>query len=138
MEANLTKINNFLQKHHLLSLATNSGEGLSVCSLFYVFDKESRSFVVASSLETRHIADVLEQPLVAGSVALETKIVGKIEGVQFRGRMCEVEDERLKMLYMKKFPYAAVMNPKLWSIEVSFFKLTDNKLGFGTKIIWQI
>jgi hypothetical protein len=137
MEANLTKINNFLQKHHLLSLATSGGDELSVCSLFYVFDKESHSFVVASSLETRHIADILEQPLVAGSVALETRIVGKIEGVQFKGRVRAIEEERLKILYLKKFPYAAVMNPKLWSIEVSFFKLTDNKLGFGTKIIWH-
>jgi uncharacterized protein YhbP (UPF0306 family) len=29
------------------------------------------------------------------------------------------------------------MQPKLWQIKVSYFKLTDNRLGFGKKIIWQ-
>jgi len=28
------------------------------------------------------------------------------------------------------------MNPKLWQIKVNYFKMTDNKLGFGKKLIW--
>jgi uncharacterized protein YhbP (UPF0306 family) len=30
------------------------------------------------------------------------------------------------------------MNPKLWQIKVEHFKLTDNTLGFGKKIIWKM
>ena len=72
----------------------------------------------------------------AGTVVLETKTVAKIEGVQFRGEFLELEDEDLKRLYFKTFPYAIAMNPKLWQIKVNYFKLTDNTLGFGKKIIW--
>lgn len=133
----LDKIDSFLAKHHLLSLATTDGYELNVCSLFYVFDKDSVSFVVASSDDTLHIQNILQKSSVAGSVALETKIVGKIQGVQFRGKFSFLEDGILKKLYYKSFPYAVAMKPKLWGIKINYFKFTDNTLGFGKKIIWQ-
>ena len=55
MKSDLDKIDSFLAKHHLMSLATAGEDELSVCSLFYVFDKEKLSFVVASSDDTTHI-----------------------------------------------------------------------------------
>lgn len=120
----------------MLSLATSDGLELSACSLFYTFDQEKISFVVASSDETEHIKNISKNQKVAGTVVLETKIVGKIEGVQFRGEFLPLDDEALKKLYFKGFPYALAMNPKLWQIKISYFKLTDNTLGFGKKIIW--
>lgn len=135
--SDLQKIDLFLSKHHLLSLATFNTKELSVCNLFYVFDKEKLSFVVASSDDTTHIQDIIKNSSVAGTVALETKIVGKIQGVQFKGEVSLLQDDTLKKLYFKSFPYAIVMNPKLWNIKINYFKMTDNTLGFGKKIIWQ-
>jgi hypothetical protein len=136
VQNDLEKIASFLSKHHVLSLATSDGLGLSACNLFYAFNLEKISFVVASSDETTHIKNILKNPNVAGTVVLETKIVGKIEGVQFRGEFLPLEDNELKKLYFKSFPYALAMNPTLWQIKISYFKLTDNTLGFGKKIIW--
>lgn len=136
MQDSLKKIASFLAKHHVLTLATSDGLELSACNLFYAFDAEKISFVVASSDETTHIKNISKNQKVAGTVVLETKIVGKIEGVQFRGEFLETEDDSLKKLYFKSFPYAMAMNPKLWQIKISYFKLTDNTLGFGKKIIW--
>ncbi len=137
MRSDLEKIDSFLQEHHVMSLATFAKDELSVCNLFYAFSKERLSFIVASSEETEHIKHIYRNPLVAGSVVLETKIVGKIQGVQFRGKFLELEDKELKKLYYKHFPYALAMNPKLWQIKVDLFKMTDNTLGFGKKIIWK-
>jgi len=136
MHNDLQKIDTFLQKHHVLTLATTDGGELSACNLFYVFDAQKTSFVVASSDDTTHIKHILQNKKVAGTVVLETKIVGKIEGVQFRGEFSVLQDSELKKLYFKNFPYALAMNPKLWQIKVEYFKLTDNTLGFGKKIIW--
>ena len=47
------------------------------------------------------------------------------------------QKKELKKLYFKAFPYAIAMNPALWQIKIDYFKMTDNKLGFGKKIIWQ-
>ena len=137
MSKNLEKINTFLQKHHVMSLATSEKKELSVCSLFYVFNLEKNSFVVASSDDTLHIKHIKKSPNVAGNILLETKTIGKIEGVQFRGAFKELQDKKLKKLYFKAFPYARIMKPKLWQIKVDYFKMTDNRLGFANKIIWQ-
>lgn len=135
--SDLEKIAHFLSEHHVLSLATSSENCLSVCSLFYVYDQSSKNFVVASSPDTTHIKDIVKNSSVAGNILLETQSVGKIQGVQFKGEFLKLENRELKKLYFKAFPYALALKPKLWQIKVNFFKMTDNKLGFGKKIIWQ-
>lgn len=134
MHDNLKKITDFLEKHHTLSLATCKGDTLSSCTLFYAYDKQTNSFIVASDTKTEHIQNVLENKNVSGTVHLETDVVGKIQGVQFKATMLTCKDER--RVYLKRFPYALALNPTLWSIEVNSFKMTDNKLGFGKKLMW--
>ena len=137
MSEDLQHINSFLEEHHVMSLATTGDDALSVCSLFYVYIASLESFVVASSLETTHIKHIEKNTSVAGNILLETKKVGEIKGVQFRGEFSKLESSTLKMHYFKKFPYSLALNPTLWQIKVDYFKMTDNKLGFGKKLIWK-
>lgn len=137
MDSDLEKIALFLYEHHVMSLATTDFENLSVCSLFYAYSKEKNSFIVASSDDTTHIKHINKNRNISGNILLETHSVGKIQGVQFRGDFRELEDKELKKLYFKAFPYALALSPKLWQIRVEYFKMTDNKLGFGKKITWQ-
>jgi len=136
MDENLQKITTFIEQHHVLSLATFSGVQLSVCSLFYAYSKEHNCFVVASSQETQHIQDIQFHKQIAANIFLETKEIGKIKGLQIKGNFLALEESELKHLYFKRFPYALAMNPQLWKIEVEYFKFTDNRLGFGKKLIW--
>ena len=137
MGNDLEKIIAFIEQHHVLSLATTLDNMPSVCSAFYIYDVQSHSFVIASSEETLHIQQVKVNENVAGNILLETKEIGKIQGLQFFAKMQDLEDERLKKCYFKRFPYALALLPKLWQIEVNLFKLTDNRLGFGKKIIYE-
>lgn len=137
MAKELEKINSFIEAHHVMSLATAKELDLTVCSLFYAYSKEERSFVVASSDETRHIKNIKQNKIVAGNILLETKSIGKIQGLQFRGEFVLLEDKHLRELYFKEFPFALAMQPKLWKIRVNYFKLTDNRFGFGNKLIWK-
>lgn len=130
------KIGKFISKHHLLSLAT-FGEFLWCCSAFYAFDEDTGAFVIASDEQTVHIQNAKINIRVAGTIAQETKIVGKIQGIQFSGTISDVEDKREKELYLKRFPYALAMNPTLWKIELDTIKMTDNTLGFGKKLMWK-
>ena len=120
-----------------MSLATSDKEEISVCSLFYIYSQEKNSFVVASSDDTTHICHIQKNSNIAGNILLETHTVGKIQGLQFRGEFVALEDKQLQKEYFKAFPYALALSPKLWQIKVSYLKLTDNRLGFGKKIIWQ-
>jgi len=138
MDKNLIKINSFLKEHHVLSLATTFENELSVCSLFYTYSKENNLFIVASDEKTTHIKHIEQNNKVAGNIVLETDTIGKIQGVQFRGYFKKIEDKELKKIYFKRFPYSKILNPILWKIEVNYFKMTDNTLGFGKKLIWNI
>jgi hypothetical protein len=137
MHNKLKKINKFLQKHHVMSLASSLENELSVCSLFYAFDLHTCSFVVASNSGTNHIRHAIKNTNIAGNIVLETNNITKIQGVQFKGNFLPLQDKALKRLYFKTFPYALAINPKLWQIQVDYFKMTDNKLGFGKKIICE-
>ena len=79
---------------------------------------------------------MLQNTNVAASIVLETRIVGKVQGLQITGQIKEAT-ENDKSIYIKRFPYAAVANLQLWRLEADFMKLTDNTLGFGKKLIWQ-
>ncbi|MFY9143654.1 hypothetical protein [Sulfuricurvum sp.] len=136
MRDTLTAVETFLGKHHLLSLAT-SGERLWCASMFFAYDTKEIAFIVASDPDTEHMRNVHHDTSVAGTVGLETSLVGKIQGIQFAGTMVPAEDSISKELYMSRFPYARVMNPTLWKIQLSEIKMTDNTLGFGKKLSWK-
>lgn len=126
-------ITTFLKKHHLLNLATCQDNFPYCATCFYAFLEQSATFVIATDEKTRHGREALGNRQVAGSVALETKLVGKIQGVQFTGMFREATEVE-KGAYLKRFPYAIAMQPHLWSIEIAYLKFTDNTLGFGKKL----
>jgi uncharacterized protein YhbP (UPF0306 family) len=130
----------FIKSHHVLTLAT-CADSVPYCStMFYTLLEKEFCLVFASSKKTRHIMDVAQNPVVAGSIVLETETVGKIQGLQFCGKMTEVSGQmKTKAItsYLKRFPYAALSGTPVWVIEITYAKFTDNKLGFGKKLVWE-
>ena len=128
----------FIKKHHVLTLATlHSGSDQPyVANCFYAYDKERNIFIFTSDDTTRHGSEMIDNPRVALSIVRETRIVGAIEGLQITGR-AERGDEEAKRRYIRRFPYAAVAPLTLGMVRPEMMKLTDNKLGFGKKLIWQ-
>ncbi|NPA44296.1 MAG: hypothetical protein GXO49_02060 [Chlorobi bacterium] len=134
------KIIDFISEHHVLTLATSVNNIPYCANCFYTYLKDENMFVFTSDNETKHVQDALQNNIVAGSVVLETSVVGKIQGIQFQGKMF-LPKNNLKVIankqYMKKYPFAKLMKTQLWCLELSFIKLTDNRLGFGKKLIWE-
>ena len=129
-----------LRRHHLLSIATVSDHGPWCASCFYAWDEEDNALVITTDPATRHGSEFLANPSVAGIIALETWRVGRIRGIQFTGTVREPRDEelaRIRTIYLRRFPYAALADIHLWVITPDHIKLTDNRLGFGKKIIWN-
>jgi uncharacterized protein YhbP (UPF0306 family) len=133
----LSHIEAFIAKHHILTLATCKDNIPQCATLFFAYNSDEVAFIVASDEKTEHIQNVFENNFVAGSIALETKSVGKIEGIQFKAKMSISDTKEDKKLYFKTFAYAMAMNPTLWKIKLLNIKLTDNRLGFGTKLTWN-
>ena len=133
------RIVRFFRRHHVLTIATSVDNEPWCASCFYVYLKEENSLVFTSDPKTRHGQEFQKNQKIAGTVALETKIIGKIRGIQFQGTVSEPSgemDEKAKTAYLKRFPVAMLMETHLWLIRLTSIKYTDNRLGFGKKLIW--
>ncbi|MBM3404511.1 MAG: hypothetical protein FJY10_06440 [Bacteroidetes bacterium] len=135
------RIHQFIRRHHILTLSVTKDNIPWSCTCFYAFIPADRTFVITSDTDTRHIQDFLHSGnnKVAGTIALETKIIGKIRGIQFSATMREpqgAELHKVKKAYLLQFPFAAFTTLHLWLITPDYIKMTDNRLGFGKKLIW--
>ncbi len=111
------KVENFLKKHHILTLSVCCENEIWSATCFYAFDVNRISLLIACDKNTKHMQMALKNPNVSVCIALETKIIGKIQGLQINGKISET--------------------PTIFEIKINFLKFTDNNLGFGKKIIWE-
>lgn len=133
------RIIKFIRKHHVLTVATSSENEPWCANCFYVYLEEENAIVFTTDLNTRHGREFLKNHEVSGSIVLETTIIGKIRGIQFQGTVSEPEGEMTvtaKNAYLRRFPVAMLMDTHLWIITLTYIKYTDNRLGFGKKLIW--
>jgi uncharacterized protein len=134
-----SKIIKFFRKHHVLTISTTVENEPWCANCFYVYLEEENSLVFTTDIDTRHGKEFVKNSFIAGSVVLETMVIGKIRGIQFQGIVSEPEGEMLskaKWAYLKKFPPAVLMDTHLWVVKLTLIKMTDNRLGFGKKLIW--
>jgi len=124
----------------VLTIATTFDNEPWCANCFYVYLTDENVFVFTTDMDTRHGQEFLKNPVVAGSVVLETRVIGKIRGVQFQGIVSEPEGEiidRANTAYLKRFPVALLMETHLWVVKPTILKMTDNRVGFGKKLIWK-
>ena len=134
------RIIKFFKKHHVLTIATTVKNEPWCANCFYTYLEDNNLLVFTTDDDTRHGKEFVENPLVAGSVVLETMIVGKIQGIQFQGIIYKpdgAEYDKIKSRYLKRFPVAALMDTHLWAVKPTYIKMTDNRFGFGKKLIWS-
>jgi uncharacterized protein YhbP (UPF0306 family) len=134
------RIVKFFKKHHVLTIATTVNNEPWCANGFYVYIEEENALVFTTDPETRHGKEFLKNSTVSGSVVLETIIIGKIRGIQFQGNVSEPSGdlaEKVKNSYLKRFPVAMLMDTHLWIVKLTHIKYTDNRLGFGKKLLWQ-
>ena len=134
------RIIRFFKKHHVLTIATTVNNEPWCANCFYVYLGDDNSLVFTTDKSTRHGEEFVKNPIVAGSVVLETFVVGKIRGIQFQGIVSEPKGDLLEKVtksYIKRFPVAMLMDTHLWIVNLTHIKMTDNRLGFGKKLIWE-
>lgn len=135
-----SRIVRFFRKHHVLTIATSVNNEPWCASCFYVYLEEENALIFTTDAGTRHGKEFIVNPSVSGSVVLETLIIGKIRGIQFTGSVSELQGrmlEKAKKAYIKRFPVASIMDTHFWAVELNYIKMTDNRFGFGKKLIWE-
>lgn len=131
------KIITFIKKMHVLTLGVIHENKPYLCSSFYAFNEEFGNLIIAGSHNTTHIRAALNINDVFICIALNTKTIGIIKGIQASGKFT-LADDASKRIYFKRFIYAMALKPNLYSIKLEWIKYTDNSLGFGKKIEWTL
>ncbi len=107
---------------------------------FYAFEAQEGILVFKSSPNSLHGEMILQNPLVAGTVLPDKLRKIALQGVQFRGRILPDHHPSVAVagsLYYKKHPLAHTMKGKLYVVQLTHLKMTDNSIVFGNKITWS-
>jgi uncharacterized protein len=136
------RIQQFIGEHHVAALSVAVESDIWSWHVFYAYMEEENKFVVTSDSGTRHTSMLKRDGVahISGAIAFETETIGLIRGLQFTAtaELCnESFINRYRLRYLKRFPYAVVKIGELWVLTPDEIKFTDNRLGFGKKLIWK-
>ncbi|HRO42688.1 MAG TPA: hypothetical protein PL009_07620 [Flavipsychrobacter sp.] len=107
---------------------------------YYSFIEQDGLLVYKSSFNTRHESILQNHKDVAGTIIPEQIDVAIIKGIQFEGKLLDDNLElavKVSASYYLRFPFALTVPGKLYVIEISSLKFTDNTRGFGFKQHWR-
>ena len=129
------KILEYIQSMQLLSLAMRDDEEVYIANVFYAFDEKNLALIFSSDEKSRHIKLAFLNPKLALSIAKEDKIAF-LKGIQAKALFKEASKEQSE-IYYKKFPFAKLHNAKIYALELTWAKFTDNTLLIGSKLEFQ-
>ncbi|XBS70471.1 YhbP family protein [Acerihabitans sp. KWT182] len=139
-DSQLKSIVTYLKKQHVLTLCVGDARSLWCANCFYAFDEGEMCLYMLTDHGTRHGALLGEYSHVAGTISDQTITVSLIKGAQFSGEMTVLdgaEADEARKRYTARFPLAKVAATPVWRLRLDEVKLTNNKLGFGTKLSWD-
>jgi uncharacterized protein YhbP (UPF0306 family) len=141
MESILQHINHFASAQTVANVCCHDDRGALHCfSCYFVYDAEHQCLHFKTSDDTLHMQLLLKHPHVAGTILPDKLNKLKVQGIQFSGvltDLTESEDRQAGKQYYAKYPLAMAMDGKLRTIRINWIKMTDNTLGFGTKLVWD-
>ena len=136
-----TEIIEFMESYKVATLCCASTDGEPYCfHCFYVYDARLGMLFFKSSDQTEHVRMLALNPHLSGSILPDKAEFLTLKGLQFCGILHqEPLPNGLKAadVYHKKFPFALAMPGKVWCVEITMVKLTDNTRIFGKKLRWD-
>jgi uncharacterized protein YhbP (UPF0306 family) len=127
-----------------LGLATTGADGRPHAANVNFVEDDRLNLYFLSGTGSTHSRDIARDKRVAATAYVPFSRSEEIRGIQVRGVCEQLPDEefdRIWQLFVRKFPYAAALEARargerFYRITPSWFRLTDNSAGFGTK--WEI
>jgi uncharacterized protein len=122
----------YLQKHHVMSLATQGPLGLWAAAVFYASERFDLYFLSAG--QTRHAQNLAANPYVAATIQEDYHDWPAIQGIQLEGEILQLADAALAAavaVYQQKYPFIAA-DPILQAAfsRVNWYRLRPLKLYF--------
>lgn len=138
------RVADYLDRHHVMTLASCGADGPWAAAVFYVNDGAALYFL--SSPASRHCRNLALEPRCAATIQQDVGDWVQVKGVQLEGRVSEIsgdEAARARRSYGEKFPLASPIAAAPAAIvqalaRVRWYRLlaermyfVDNSQGFG-------
>lgn len=141
METIVQHITQFIEQQTIASVCCMGPEGDLHCfSCYYAYHEKQQLLFFKTSDDSKHMQYLLNSPALAGTILPDKLNKLSIKGVQFNGRLLPLKHPQAKdagKLYHRTHPIALAMKGTVYTIRLDFLKMTDNALGFGTKLVWD-
>jgi uncharacterized protein len=135
----------YVAQHHVMTLATQGGDGPWAAAVFYVRDGDDLIFL--SSPSSRHCRDFAAQPRCAATIQSDVDEWRAIQGIQVEGSVSELQGEekaRAQQLYGERFPFVkpgsaptdivlALARVRWYRLRISRLYFIDNRRGLGKR-----
>jgi uncharacterized protein YhbP (UPF0306 family) len=143
-DALLRRVQDYLDRHNVMTLATHGPGGPWAAAVFYARDGLRLYFV--SSPGSRHAQDLAASPRAGAAIHEDYRGWTEIQGVQLEGRVAPVADpelSRVRAIYAAKFPFAgkagevpaallaALARVRWYVLEPEALHFLDNSRGFS-------
>ena len=134
----------YLNRHHVMTLATCAADGPWAAAVFYVNAGHSLYFL--SSPTSRHCRHLAQDPRCAATIQEDYSDWAQIKGVQLEGLASEIggaEEVRARQRYGEKFPVVgrlatapaaialALAKVRWYRLDAERLYFVDNGQGFG-------
>lgn len=133
-------VQDFMLQTSVMNLATTVQDEPYCATCYYAYEPIHHWLVFKSEFDTQHIENALKNPKVAGTIVPDKLDKLMVKGIQFNG-LFKQTDSRTEHIaedvYISKFPIASLFRGRLWYIELTKLKYTDNTPIVGKKIIWE-
>lgn len=131
----------FMQQQTCATVCCKDKDGTPYCfSCYYIFNP-TKGLLYFKSSENAHHFDLLgNTSAIAGTVHPDKLMKLITRGVQWGGSILDEFHPlagNASAIYHTSIPMALAMKGRVFTILLETIKMTDSKLGFGKKIIWQ-
>lgn len=134
------RIISFIQAQTNMTIAVYENNIPYCANCFYALSEKENLLIFKSKPETNHIQMALKNKNVAGTIVPDSLNKTRIQGIQFSGIFFIPEGKDRSSandIYYGKYPFAISISGEIWAIEIQSIKFTDNKFGFGKRLIWE-
>ncbi|WP_424406578.1 pyridoxamine 5'-phosphate oxidase family protein [Pasteurella sp. PK-2025] len=134
------RIVNFIKKHYLCSISCCDGNRPWSNAIYYVFDEKQECLIYITTDSTYHAQVMCQNPYVSGVIAMPTRFIPSLQGVQFTGIAKKLEGEEAEAalrFFKKSFSHHMIDPLSVWAIDLEYIKLTDRSLGLYGKVEWH-
>ncbi|HSC54505.1 MAG TPA: hypothetical protein VLC98_12820 [Phnomibacter sp.] len=137
----LAHIQKFIDSQTVASICCTNGNGELHCfSCYYAFDSNVNLLYFKTNDNTLHMQWMEEWTHIAGTILPDKQKKVLVKGIQLNGKLLPTDDplvQQATKIYHLRFPFTLAMKGKVHAIRLDKIKMTDNSLGFGTKLLWE-